>query len=121
MAETNTEITLHKSINEIHRKITISNADPVLAIWQKEKYILSTGGEKMPIKKKQSGALVDIKEVIVRMGGVLVRTCPLQGKINGVLVDFISYGYDVTALINMTPTGFTASTLSLQLIVFLPL
>lgn len=66
----------------------------------------------MTIKAKVNNTLVDITEVITKVGGVLVRQSPLQAKINGVLVDFIVYGYNVTALINLTPDVFDASKLS---------
>lgn len=66
----------------------------------------------MPIQAKVGGQLVNIIEVITRQGGVLVRKCPLKAKINGILVDFITYGYAVTAIMNLTPDGFDSSTLS---------
>jgi parallel beta-helix repeat protein len=66
----------------------------------------------MTIYAKKNGVQVQITEVIVKKNGVLVRQSPLQGKRSGIIVNYINYGYAITALINMTPDIFNAATLT---------
>lgn len=69
----------------------------------------------MPISVKVNNQLVQIKEVILKQGGTLIRKVPLKAKVNGMIIDFISYGptqEEIKMLIEVQPEGFDAEVLS---------
>ena len=69
----------------------------------------------MPIKIKTNNKIYDIKEAVIKQGGLLIRKVPLKMKLSGMIIDFISYGptaEDIKMLIEVSPDGFDTYKLS---------